>query len=70
MAAKKTATIRAFVALDLDPMSLRRVVRVADRLRMGSGAPSATVVYTIADGIRMCSTSMAEIATRDAATTQ
>jgi RNA 2',3'-cyclic 3'-phosphodiesterase len=44
MAAKKTATIRAFVALDLDPMSLRRVVRVADRLRMGSGAPSATWV--------------------------
>jgi 2'-5' RNA ligase len=51
MAAKKTATpataargIRAFVALELDPMSLRRVVRVADRLRMGSGAPSATWV--------------------------
>src|SRR5579871_1010706 len=35
-------TIRAFVALDLDSMSLRRVVRVADRLRMSSGAPSAT----------------------------
>jgi 2'-5' RNA ligase len=35
-------TIRAFVALDLDGTSLRRVVRVADRLRMGSGAPSAT----------------------------
>jgi 2'-5' RNA ligase len=34
--------IRAFVALDLDPMSLRRVVRVSDRLRMGSGAPSAS----------------------------
>ncbi|HEX3343951.1 MAG TPA: RNA 2',3'-cyclic phosphodiesterase [Polyangiaceae bacterium] len=44
MAAKKSATVRAFVALDLDPMSLRRVVRVADRLRMGSGAPSATWV--------------------------
>ena len=44
MAVKKTATVRAFVALDLDPMSLRRVVRVADRLRMGSGAPSATWV--------------------------
>ena len=42
MAAKKTEAIRAFVALDLDPMSLRRVVRVADRLRMGSGAPSAS----------------------------
>jgi 2'-5' RNA ligase len=40
----KAATLRAFVALDLDPMSLRRVVRVADRLRMGSGAPSATWV--------------------------
>jgi len=36
--------MRAFVALDLEPMSLRRVVRVADRLRMGSGAPSATWV--------------------------
>lgn len=34
--------LRAFVALDLDAMSLRRVARVADRLRMGSGAPSAT----------------------------
>lgn len=42
MGAKKTEAIRAFVALDLDPMSLRRVVRVADRLRMGSGAPSAS----------------------------
>jgi 2'-5' RNA ligase len=38
----KTDSIRAFVALDLDAMSLRRVARVADRLRMGSGAPSAT----------------------------
>jgi RNA 2',3'-cyclic 3'-phosphodiesterase len=37
-------TMRAFVALDLEPMSLRRVVRVADRLRMGSGAPSAAWV--------------------------
>ena len=35
-------SIRAFFALDLDPMSLRRVARVADRLRMASGAPSAT----------------------------
>lgn len=34
--------IRAFVALDLDATSLRRMVRLADRLRMGSGAPSAT----------------------------
>jgi 2'-5' RNA ligase len=30
------------VALDLDAMSIRRVARVADRLRMGSGAPSAS----------------------------
>jgi 2'-5' RNA ligase len=42
--AKKGALLRAFVALDLEPMSLRRVARVADRLRMGSGAPSATWV--------------------------
>jgi 2'-5' RNA ligase len=36
--------IRAFLALDLDAASLRRVARVADRLRMASGAPSATWV--------------------------
>jgi 2'-5' RNA ligase len=36
------ANIRAFVALDLDTIGLRRVARIADRLRMGSGAPSAT----------------------------
>lgn len=41
MAAKKKEAIRAFAALDLDATSLRRVVRLADRLRMGSGAPSA-----------------------------
>jgi 2'-5' RNA ligase len=40
--AESTETIRAFVAVDLDAKSLRRVVRVADRLRMASGAPSAT----------------------------
>jgi 2'-5' RNA ligase len=40
--AKSGETIRAFVALDLDTKSVRRVVRVADRLRMASGAPSAT----------------------------
>ncbi len=40
--AGKAASIRAFVALDLDSMSLRRVVRVSDRLRMSSGAPSAS----------------------------
>jgi 2'-5' RNA ligase len=32
------------LALDLDASGLRRVARVADRLRMGSGAPSATWV--------------------------
>jgi 2'-5' RNA ligase len=43
MGGKKSAErIRAFVALDLDAKSVRRVVRVADRLRMASGAPSAT----------------------------
>jgi len=44
MAKAKGATIRAFVALDLDPTGLRRVVRLSDRLRMSSGAPSATWV--------------------------
>ncbi len=39
---KDAPPIRAFVALDLDAMSVRRVARVADRLRMASGAPSAT----------------------------
>jgi 2'-5' RNA ligase len=39
---KSAERIRAFVALDLDAKSVRRVVRVADRLRMASGAPSAT----------------------------
>jgi 2'-5' RNA ligase len=42
MGAKRLETIRAFVALDLESMSLRRVTRVSDRLRMGSGAPSAS----------------------------
>jgi RNA 2',3'-cyclic 3'-phosphodiesterase len=42
MAAKKKEAIRAFAALDLDTTSLRRVVRLSDRLRMGSGAPSAS----------------------------
>ncbi|MGA7122944.1 MAG: RNA 2',3'-cyclic phosphodiesterase [Polyangiaceae bacterium] len=37
-------TIRAFIALDLESTSLRRVARVSDRLRMASGAPSATWV--------------------------
>jgi 2'-5' RNA ligase len=39
---RKNPSIRAFVALDLDPVSVRRVARISDRLRMGSGAPSAT----------------------------
>jgi RNA 2',3'-cyclic 3'-phosphodiesterase len=42
MGAKRVETVRAFVALDLESMSLRRVTRVSDRLRMGSGAPSAS----------------------------
>jgi RNA 2',3'-cyclic 3'-phosphodiesterase len=42
MQSKSRETLRAFVALDLDSTSVRRVARVADRLRMGSGAPSAT----------------------------
>lgn len=40
--AKSGESIRAFVAVDLDTKSVRRVVRLADRLRMASGAPSAT----------------------------
>ena len=39
--AQPSRAIRAFFALDLDPTSLRRVARVADRLRMATGAPSA-----------------------------
>jgi 2'-5' RNA ligase len=38
---REAKPIRAFVALDLDAMSVRRVARVSDRLRMASGAPSA-----------------------------
>jgi 2'-5' RNA ligase len=44
MATEPRKTIRAFLALELEASSLRRVARVADRLRMGSGAPSATWV--------------------------
>lgn len=36
-----TTAIRTFVALELDATSVRRVARVADHLRMASGAPSA-----------------------------
>jgi 2'-5' RNA ligase len=42
MAGDARKPIRAFVALDLDSLSVRRVARLADRLRMGSGAPSAS----------------------------
>jgi 2'-5' RNA ligase len=41
MPASAPDALRAFLALDLDAKSIRRVARVADRLRMGSGAPSA-----------------------------
>jgi 2'-5' RNA ligase len=34
--------LRTFVALDLAALSLRRVARISERLRLGSGAPSAT----------------------------
>ena len=34
-------TIRAFVALDLDSMSTRRLARIAEHLRLANGAPSA-----------------------------
>ena len=44
---KPRETLRAFVALDLDALSLRRIVRTSDRLRMASGAPAAT--WTTAD---------------------
>jgi 2'-5' RNA ligase len=40
--ARTVETLRAFAALDLDATSIRRVLRVADRLRIASGAPSAT----------------------------
>ena len=35
-------TIRAFVALDLGSTSARRLARIAEHLRMASGAPGAT----------------------------
>jgi 2'-5' RNA ligase len=41
MSATTAATIRAFVALDLDEGSLRRAARVAEHLRRASGAPNA-----------------------------
>jgi 2'-5' RNA ligase len=40
----KPATIRAFVAVDLDADGLRHAVRIADRLRRASEAPRATWV--------------------------
>jgi 2'-5' RNA ligase len=42
--ADQREAIRAFLALDLDSTSVRRIARVADRLRASSGAPSATWV--------------------------
>ena len=42
MRGSQDETLRAFVALELDAPSSRRIGRVSDRLRMGSGAPSAT----------------------------
>ena len=47
----KPERIRAFAALDLDAMSLRRIVRTSDRLRMASGAPAAT--WTPADRLHV-----------------
>ncbi|MDP9037382.1 MAG: RNA 2',3'-cyclic phosphodiesterase [Myxococcota bacterium] len=61
----KGTTIRAFVALDLDTTSVRRVIRVADRLRMGSGAPSAT--WTSAPKLHLTLKFMEELATDAAA---
>lgn len=52
-------TIRAFVALDLDARSVRRVVRVADRLRMASGAPSAT--WTAPENVHVTLKFMADL---------
>lgn len=52
-------TIRAFVALDLDAKSVRRVVRLADRLRMASGAPSAT--WTPQDSVHLTLKFMASL---------
>ncbi len=47
MGADKGEALRAFVALDLDASSLRRIGRVSDRLRMASGAPSAAWTPTL-----------------------
>jgi len=56
---KATDTIRAFVALDLDAKSVRRVVRLADRLRMASGAPSAA--WTPQDNVHVTLKFMADL---------
>jgi 2'-5' RNA ligase len=37
-----TSAIRAFIALDLEPMCVRRIARVAERLRTAKGVPNAT----------------------------
>jgi 2'-5' RNA ligase len=57
--AKVADAIRAFVALDLDAKSVRRVVRLADRLRMASGAPSAT--WTLQDNVHLTLKFMASL---------
>jgi RNA 2',3'-cyclic 3'-phosphodiesterase len=59
MADQPREAIRAFVALDLDATSLRRVARVADRLRMGSGAPSAT--WALPDAMHVTLKFMSEL---------
>jgi 2'-5' RNA ligase len=40
--AKATAPIRAFIALDLESMCVRRIARVAERLHTSKGVPNAT----------------------------
>ena len=57
--AEKTPAIRAFVAIELDQMSTRRVARLADGARMASGAPSA--VWTPAAKIHVTLKFMAEL---------
>jgi 2'-5' RNA ligase len=60
MPAATSDALRAFIALDLDAKSLRRVARIADRLRMGSGAPSAT--WTPASNLHLTVKFLGEIA--------
>jgi 2'-5' RNA ligase len=51
--------IRAFVALELDAMSVRRLLRVEEHLRGASGAPSAT--YATAANLHLTLKFMAEL---------